>query len=221
MGPQHASADVVSSIMHNALQKVPTVIMMPNSVLFYSQPQFRASSSHLAKLQKQKKWTLDTPGIELALALHYYRFEAYATAPDRDACCGPTANADVRYVKATEEDIRQNGLTIDDIACGHSIGHSHFEEVAAPLFEAAMARLVNDIPARPKKAGKLASSDILIARTRYTISAEAAGEWIKFPVEAVSVFEQDDRSVTDGTLEWLHNRLMLTASPSLLKARPS
>ena len=67
----------------------------------------------------------------------------------------------------------------------------------------------------------LGSAELLIARTRYTLSAESTGEWITFPVEATTAFEDADRSVTDRTLEWLHDRIVLTTSPSLLSARPN
>jgi hypothetical protein len=196
-------------------------ITMPNARFYYAQPLFRASSPDFEKLKGQTEWTLDTPGIGLALAFDYYRFEAFTTADDRDACCGPTAHPDVSYGIATAKDLRQNKITMDDIACGVAVDHPHFEEIMAPLFDAAMARLFGDMPTDPDMSGRLASTEILIARTRYTISAEKTGEWINFPVEAMTVFEKGDRDVTDRTLDWLHNRLVLTASPSLFNARPS
>ena len=195
---------------------------MPNSRLFYAQPQFRASSPDFAKLKKHTEWTLDTPGIGLALAFDYYRFEAFATADDRDARCGPTGHPDVRYVRATTKDLKQNNVTVDQVACGVPVGNPSFDEIMTPLFEAAMARLVRGIPAKPTNySGKIASTEILVARTRYTISAEASGEWINFPVEAMTVFEESDRETTGRTIDWLTDRLVLTASPSLSGARPN
>ena len=51
---------------------------LPNPDLFYTQPTFRADSPDFAKAKGQTEWTLQTPGIELRLALDYYRFEAFA-----------------------------------------------------------------------------------------------------------------------------------------------
>src|SRR5260370_39655327 len=130
---------------------------MPTPQFFFAQPQFRASASDLS----------------LALASEYYRFEVFATAEDRDACCGPTAHPDVRYVRAATEDIVQNDITVDDIGCGVTLDHPHFELIMAPLFDAAVARLFRDMPREPTGSGTLGSTELLIARTRYTISAEA------------------------------------------------
>ncbi|MGY4598106.1 hypothetical protein ACVWXL_005852 [Bradyrhizobium sp. GM22.5] len=183
---------------------------------FYTQPQFRAASADAAKLKNATEWTLDTPGVGLALALDYYRFEAFATRKDRDAACGPTAHEDVRYVAATDDDLYREEIMIDDIACGHSVDHPRFDEVVSPLFDAALKRLIRDVVDRPKDAkGKIASTEIFIARTRYSIAAEAVDDWIKFPVAALAVFERGDQGVMDGTVDWLQNRLVLTASPSL------
>jgi hypothetical protein len=178
---------------------------MPTPQFFFAQPQFRASASDLS----------------LALASEYYRFEIFATAEDRDARCGPTAHPDVRYVRATIEDIVQNDVTLDDIGCGVPLDHPHFERIMAPLFDAATARLFRDMPREPTGTGKLGSAELLIARSRYTISAESTGGWITFPVEAMTAFEDADRSITDRTLVWLHDRLVLATSPSLLGVRPS
>jgi hypothetical protein len=178
--------------------------LMPTPQFFFSQPQFRASASDLS----------------LALASGYYRFEAFATAEDRDASCGPTAHPDVRFVRATMKDIVQNDIGLDDIGCGVPLDHPHFERIMTPLFDATMEKLLRDIPTKPKS-GTLASAEMLIARTRYTIAAECDGEWITFPVEAMTAFEDSDPSMTDRTLDWLHNRLVLATSPSLFNARPS
>ncbi|RXH37955.1 hypothetical protein [Bradyrhizobium zhanjiangense] len=172
---------------------------------FFSQPQFRASASDLT----------------LALATSYYRFEVFTTAEDRDARCGPTAHPDVRYVRATIEDIVRDDIGLDDVGCGVPIDHPDFERIMGPLFDAVIAAFFRDMPREPTATGTLGSVDLLIARTRYSISAESTGEWIEFPLEVMSAFEEADRSVTDRTLEWLHNRILLTTSPSLLGIRPS
>jgi hypothetical protein len=177
---------------------------MPIPLFFFAQPQFRASASNLS----------------LAVASEYYKFELFATAEDRDARCGPTAHPHVRYVPATMDDIVKNGIGLDDVACGVSLGHPHFELIMAPLFDATMERLFRDMPKR-LKSGTLAATEMIIARTRYTIAAECAGEWVYFPVEAMTAFEDADRSITGGTLEWLRERLILTTSPSLPGARPN
>ena len=83
-----------------------------------------------------------------------------------------------------------------------------------------MEKLFRDMPKR-LKSGTLASTEMIIARTRYTIAAECDGEWVFFPVEAMTAFEDTDRSITEGTLEWLRDRIVLTTSPSLPGARPN
>jgi hypothetical protein len=191
----------------------------PNPNLFYTQPTFRAASPDFAKLKGQTEWKLDTPGIGLALAFDYYRFEAFATKDERNARCGPTAHQDVRYVPATTTDLKLNNVSLDSIACGHDIDHPRFDEVVSPLFDAALKRLIRDVADGPKKTeGRIASTEILIAKTRYSISAEAVGQFIKFPVSAMAVFEKGNQHVMDRTIAWLENRLVLTASPSLFEA---
>jgi hypothetical protein len=194
----------------------------PNPDLFYTQPTFRADSPDLAKAKGQTDWTLDTPGIRLRLALDYYRFEAYATKHERDARCGPTAHRDVRYAPATTTDLRSNDITIDMLACGHDIDHPMFDTVVSPLFDAAFGRLMQEVVDSPKNTdGMIAESDIIIARARYSIKAQSAGGRIKFPVSAMAVFEKANPDVMDRTSAWLENRIELTASPSLFKARPN
>lgn len=196
----------------------------PNTNLFYTQPTFRADSPDLHKLQTQEQsdWTLDTPGIGLALALDYYRFEVFATRHERDARCGPTGHRDVRYQPATLKDLKHNKISLDMIACGHAIDHPQFDAVITPLFDAAFRRLIGDLVEAPKDAdGVLASTEILVARTRYSIKAEAVDGWIKFPVSAMTVFEKGDPDVVKRTIAWLENRIELTASPSLFDPRPN
>jgi hypothetical protein len=187
--------------------------------LFYTQPTFRAASPDFAKAKGQTSWTLETPGIQFRLAVDYYRFEAFATERERNSRCGPTAHPDVDYAPATAEDLRYNKISIDQVACGHDVDHPRFDEVLAPMFDAALKRLIGDVVIRQGRTeGEIASTEILIARTRYSISAEAVGEFINFPVSAITVFEKGDKDVVDRTIAWLQNRLMLTASPSLLDA---
>jgi hypothetical protein len=194
----------------------------PNPNLFYTQPTFRAASPDLAKLRGQTEWTPQTPGIGLRLALDYYRFEAFATKHERDARCGPTAHQDVRYAPATTKDLKSNDITIDRIACGHDIDHPMFDVVVSPLFDAAFRRLIGEVVDSPKDTeGMIAESEIIIARTRYSIKAKSADGWIKLPVSAMAVFEKANRDVMDRTIAWLENRIELTASPSLLDPRPN
>ncbi|UPK19135.1 hypothetical protein [Bradyrhizobium sp. 131] len=196
----------------------------PNPNLFYTQPTFRADSPDLDKLkgQGQSDWTLDTPGIGLALALDYYRFEAFATKHERDARCGPTSHRDVRYHAATAKDLKLNRVSLEMIACGHDIDHPRFDEVVTPLFDAAFRRLIGDLVEAPKHSeGMLASSEIMIARVRYSLKAEAARGWIKFPVSAMAVFEQGDADIMERTVAWLEHRIELTASPSLFDPKPN
>jgi hypothetical protein len=194
----------------------------PNPDLFYTQPTFRADSPDFAKAEGQTDWTLDTPGMRLRLALDYYRFEAFATEHDRDARCGATAHEDVRYAPATIGDLRHDDVSLDEIACGHDIDHPDFESVVVPLFDAAIRRLVQELmDNQGKSEGELASTDIIIARARYSIEAKSVGEWIKFPVSAIAVFEKGDRDVMDRTIAWLENLLVLTASPLPFNPKPN
>jgi hypothetical protein len=194
----------------------------PNPALFYTQPTFRADSPHLAKLRGRTDLTLETPGIDLALAFDYYRFEAFATKRERDARCGPTGHPDVRYEPATMKDLKHNKISLEMIACGHDVDHPSFDELVTPLFDAAFRRLIGDLVEAPKSAeGMLASAEIMIARVRYSIKAEAVGGWIKFPISALTVFEKENRDVMGRTIAWLEGRLELTASPSLFDALPS
>jgi hypothetical protein len=194
----------------------------PNPDLFYTQPTFRADSPDFAKAKGQTEWTLETPGIGLVLALDYYRVEAFASEHERDARCGPTGHRDVRYVPATMKDLRRNDITVDGIACGHDIDHPMFDAVVSPLFEASMRRLIGDVMDNPNKTGdEIASTEIIIARARYSIKAKWVGEWIKFPISAMVVFEKGDRDIMDRTICWLENRLELTASPLLFNATPN
>jgi hypothetical protein len=188
---------------------------LPN--FFYAEPRFRASSPDIAKLKGASEWTLDTPGISFALALDYYRVEAYATRKDRDAACGPTAHEDVQYRPASRKDIARGDITLDDIACGHAIDHSRFAEVLGPIFDAALKRLIGDVVEAPKdQGGIIATAVIPVARARYKISAVRNGDWIRFPVEGLAAFEKIDGELMDQTVTYLQDRLTLQMSPSLI-----
>ncbi|MBQ8106900.1 MAG: hypothetical protein IJ127_29010 [Afipia sp.] len=157
---------------------------------------------------------VDTPGIGLALALDYYRVEAFATEKDRDAACGPTAHEDVRYVPAGRKDLGRGDIALDEIACGYAVDHPRFDETVTPILDTALKLLIGDLMEAPKyQTGIVASIVIPIARVRYTISAERVGDWMKFPVKGLAVFEKVDQDLIDRTADWLHNRLMLKASP--------
>lgn len=187
--------------------------------LFYAEPRFRASSEDLAKLKGAVEWTLDTPGISFGLALDYYKVEAFATKEDRDAACGPAGHDDVSYAPITRNDLIRGEVTLDDIACGYSLGHPRFDEVITPIFDAALKRLIGDaVEATQDQAGIIASTVISIGRARYTISAERSGDWIKFPVEGMAVFEEVDNDLLSRTVDDLQGRLMLTAAPTMVGA---
>lgn len=194
----------------------------PNPDFFYTQPTFRADSPDFAKAKGQTDWTLDTPGIGLVLAIDYYRFEAFATERERNARCGATGHRDVRYAPATAKDLRLNKVALDSVACGHDVNHPQFDAVVSPLFDAAFRRLIRDASKGPRKTeGTMASTDIVIARTRYVIKAEAVGTWMKFPISGMAMFGEGDRDITNRTLDWLEHRIALTASPSMFDATPN
>jgi hypothetical protein len=87
-------------------------------------------------------------------------------------------STDVRYAPATTTDLKLNNVSLDSVACGHDIDHPRFDAVVSPLFDAALKRLIRDVVDGPNKTeGRLASTEILIARTRYSISTEAVGQF--------------------------------------------
>jgi hypothetical protein len=193
---------------------------LPN--FFYAEPRFRASSPDIEKLKGASEWTLDTPGIGFALALDYYRVEAFATKADRDAACGPTAHKDVQYRPASRKDLARGDITLDDLACGHAIDHPRFADVLGPIFDAALKRLIGDVVEAPKdQTGIIASTVIPVARARYTISAVRDGDWIKFPVEGLAAFEKVDGELMDRTVTYMQDRLTLQMSPSLIGVKCS
>jgi hypothetical protein len=80
-------------------------------------------------------------------------------------------------VPATTKDLRYNKVSLDSVACGHDIDHPRSDEIVSPLFEAALMRLIREVVDNPMKTeGTIASTEIFIARTRYSISAEAVGQ---------------------------------------------
>jgi hypothetical protein len=177
---------------------------------FYAEPRFRRSSPDFEKLKEATDLTLETPGIGLALAIDYYRIEAFAHWIDRDKACGPTAHPDVRYFPITRQALILRHTSLDDIACGCTVDHPDFEAVLDPLFERMLARLLDDA-ARTRNG--IASTVLTIARARYTISATWKSDWLNFDVEAFSAFEQVDAEVMDDTIRQLNDRLALHLSP--------
>jgi hypothetical protein len=190
---------------------------LPNA--FYAEPRVRSSSpdvEHLENLQG-RKLTLDTPGAHLKGGLEYYWTEAFATQFERDLACGPTGHEDIEYFPIAYSALSQRVDTIHAIACGHALGHPRFEEIFAPIFEAALDRLVKEI-SRPtqKYDGVIATAELSIARVRYTISVSADEDWLDFGVTALSVFEEIEESTIERTLSYLKERLLLDWSSSLI-----
>jgi hypothetical protein len=159
------------------------------------------------------------PGARLALALGYYRIEAYATRNERDLACGPTAHGDVRYFPISQSALISAGNTVDSISCGHTIDCPHFEKIFNPIFDETLKCLMRDAARAPKcQTGKLATTALTIARTCYTITAIAKGQWLSFDIKGLSLFERVDRNLLTRTIEFLNGRLILHLSPSLLNA---
>lgn len=122
---------------------------LPN--FFYTEPRCRTSSPDFGKLKGATEVTLDTPGARLWLALCYYRVEAYATRKDRDTACGPTAYEDVQYFSASGKTLSGCNITLDEIACGHSVDDPHFDTIFTPIFDAAVKRLIRDAVTAPQR----------------------------------------------------------------------
>ena len=169
---------------------------------YFAEPRFRSASEDFTKLMRATDFTLDTPGIGLALAIDYYRVESFAHPADRDQACGPTAHPHVRYFPVTRDALILRRTSIDDIACGYTLDHPDFEVVLDPLFERMLARLLD--AARTRK-GKI-STILTIARARYLISARWRRDWLNFDLEAYSAFEQIDADVMDRTVRQLNDK---------------
>jgi hypothetical protein len=184
---------------------------------FYAEPRFRRSSPDFDKLKGMTDLTLDTPGIGLALAIDYYRVEAFAHRLDRDEACGPTAHPDVRYFPITRKALILRHASLDDIACGCSIDHRAFEAVLGRLVDRMLAHLLED--AAEARKGNAATATLTIARVRYTISATWKGDWLNFAVDAFSAFEQVGADVMDRTVRHLNDRLALQLSPRRVGAK--
>lgn len=182
------------------------------SKLYLAQPLFRKKSpdfEHLASLPA--KFTLDTPGASLALALNYYTIEAYASKMDRDAACGMTAHPDIKYVPIDRNHVEEAG----EIGCGYAIDHPDIEKVLNPIFSRAVERLIgNMIAARRNAKGPIAMEALSIGRTRYTIEAIADRDSIRFEVDGLAVFEKRSRTTIDATCAFLEERLHLHLSPT-------
>lgn len=191
---------------------------------FYAEPRIRKSSPDLLKLREATAFatelTLETPGIALALAMDYYRVEMFATKKDCDEACGPTGHKDVAYFPTTRNTLIRAGISLEDISCGHPVGHPNFCEVLTPLFDAAARRLIEQLIRAPAEHdGIVASTMIPIARARYTIRVISTADWLDFEVEALSAFEQQERDVMDQTVRYLEGGLALRFSPALGDAK--
>jgi hypothetical protein len=164
---------------------------MPLPIAFFAQPCFRAASPDFAKLKAPTELALETPGVRLALAIDYYRIEAFGTKADRDLACGSTAHEDVRYFPIGREELIGAGNEIESVGCGHTLDHPDFEQVFAPIFGAALRYLVGEMTQTPcPKNGPVATTVLSIARARYTITIVAAEDWFNFSVGGLCVFEQ-------------------------------
>ena len=186
---------------------------------YYAEPQFRSAAPDVKQPKAKADRMPGTPETGIALAQDYYRVEAFASRGDRDAACGPAAHPDVRYVAANRRDIARRHVVIEDIACGYTVDHPRFDEVVSVIFDAALKRLFAGLLQSPKdEIGILAAVVMTIARTRYTIAADCVGDWTNFPIKGFAVFETVDQELMNRTIEWLHNRLILSASPLLIGA---
>lgn len=186
---------------------------------FYAEPRFDAESSSFAQLKEAKKLAPDSPGASLALALDYYRVEAFATRSDRDAACGPTAHEDIMYFSVERDELVSKGCRLIDVSCGYGLDHPTFERILTPIFDVVLQRLVGDMIAVPKRRnGVVASAIMSIARTGYKVDVVRKGDWFKFDVDALCLFEQSDPDQMDRTVEFLDGRLRLQLSPSLVNA---
>ena len=180
--------------------------------VYLAQPLFDRNSpdfEHLPSLPA--KFTLDTPGARLALALNYYTVEAYAREADRDAACGMTAHPDIMYVPTDEVSSEEAEM----IGCGYSIDHPNFEKVLDPIFSRLVERLIGKMMAAGRNAkGPIAMEALSIARTRYTIEAIANRDSIRFEVDGLAVFEKRDRATINATCAFLEERLHLQLLPT-------
>jgi hypothetical protein len=69
---------------------------MPRKLRASASIQLRASNVDFTRLRKQRGWSPNTSGVGLALGLNYFRFEAFATVHDRDACWADPSRNPVR-----------------------------------------------------------------------------------------------------------------------------
>jgi hypothetical protein len=195
---------------------------MPLPIAFFAQPCFRASSPDFQKLKGATELTLETPGVRLALAIDYYRIEAFKTEADRDRACGSTAHEDVRYFPIGREEMIGARSEIESISCGHPLDHADFEQVFAPIFDAALRYLVGEMIQTPcPKNGPVATTVMSIARARYTITVVAAKDWFNFSVEGLCMFEQIDPELLERTSRYLEEQLILHLSPPARSAKPN
>ena len=87
------------------------------------------------------------------------------------------------------------GNEIGSLACGHTLDHPDFEQVFAPIFDAALRYLAGELIQTPRpKNGPVAATVMSIARARYTITVIAAEDWFNFNVGGLCLFEK----IVDG-----------------------
>jgi hypothetical protein len=196
---------------------MPVKMNLPHAS--YSEPRFHSSSPDFIKLKGAAELTIDTPGAALALAMDYYRVEAFASEEDRDLACGPTEREDVRYFPVSRGALIKRSTDLLDIACGHSLDHPAFERIVSPLFCRTIQEVVKDASTtlgQPKEmGGVIAKCPITIARVRYNLSLIKSGDWLNFDVEAISLFEQMDTDLVDRTIRHLQEALVDQLSPML------
>lgn len=184
---------------------------------YFAQPLFDQNSPDFEHLRSlPDKFTLNTPGARLALALNYYTVEAYAREADRDAACGMTAHPDIMYVPTDEVSAEET----DMIGCGYPIGHPDFERVLDPIFSRLVERLIGKMMAAGRNAkGPIAMEALSVARTRYTIEAIANRDSIRFEVDGLAVFEKRERATINATCAFLEERLHLHLLPTPTKLK--
>jgi hypothetical protein len=185
--------------------------------VYFAQPLFDQNSPDFEHLRSlPDKFTLNTPGARLALALNYYTVEAYAREADRDAACGMTAHPDIMYVPTDEVSAEET----DMIGCGYPIGHPDFERVLDPIFSRLVERLIGKMMAAGRNAkGPIAMEALSVARTRYTIEAIANRDSIRFEVDGLAVFEKRERATINATCAFLEERLHLHLLPTPTKLK--
>lgn len=180
--------------------------------LYFAQPVLQDSPDYKHLPNLTAGYTIDSPGGSLAGALQYYRIEAYARKKDRDAACGLTAHPDITYEPIADVPAEE----LENIGCGHAIGHPSFEKVLDPIFYRLVERLTAKMMnVSPNAEGSIAIEDLSIARTLYIIEAIAHRRHVRIEIDGVAVFEKEDRTTIGATRAFLKERLHLHRLPTL------